>query len=356
MTYFRKNIEAMAGYVPGEQPKDLGRYVKLNTNENPYPPSPKVLDVLKKVDADALRRYPDPSADAARQAVAKALGVGAEQVICGNGSDEVLTMIVRAFVPEGGLMTFPYPTYSLYEVLAQIQGCRYRAVDSPEDFSLPPAEALLEGKPQLILVNNPNAPTGVFFAPELISELAERAEGVVVVDEAYVDFADGDCLDVAKTRPNVLVLRTLSKSYSLAGLRFGFAVGSEVLIAGLMKVKDSYNCSRLAVELAVAALGDQAYMRGNVEKIRRERQRLTEALRKRGFSVLDSQTNFILATVPACALGNGDGRKWYSQLKSRGVLVRYFDRRRLKDKIRITVGTPAECDALLKAVDEVKGA
>lgn len=348
MTYFRDNIEAMTGYVPGEQPEDLSRYVKLNTNENPYPPSPKVLEVLRNIDGDALRRYPDPSASAGREAAARVLGVEPKQVICGNGSDELLTMIVRAFVGEGGLMTFPYPTYSLYEVLADIQGCARRAVDSPDDFSFPSIETLLLDDPQLVFVNNPNAPTGVFFPEQTVAELADRAGGIVVVDEAYVDFADADCLDLARTRPNVLVLRTLSKSYSLAGLRFGFAVGSEELIAGLAKVKDSYNISRLAVALAAAALRDQPHMRKNVERIRSERQRLAEALRERGFALADSQTNFVLATVPD---GNGEG--WYLELKKRGILVRYFDRRRLRDKIRITVGTPDEIDALLEAVDEI---
>ncbi|MDP6380298.1 MAG: histidinol-phosphate transaminase [Phycisphaerae bacterium] len=350
MSYFRDNIEAMTGYVPGEQPTDPN-VVKLNTNENPYPPSPRVLDALKNLDASALRKYPDPSATEAREAAAEVVGARAEQIICGNGSDELLTMIVRAFVPEGGLVTFPYPTYSLYEVLADIQGCRIRAVDEPEDFSLPPAEALLEGDPQLILVNNPNAPTGVFFPKARLGDLADRASGIVVVDEAYVDFSDADCLDLARSRPNVLVLRTLSKSYGLAGLRFGFAVGPEALIAGLMKVKDSYNCSRLAIELASAALRDQDYMRESVEKIRSDRRRLTEALKGRGFAILDSQTNFILATVPG-----GDGGKWYLELKKHGVLVRYFDKRRLRDKIRITIGTPAECDALIEAVDDIREA
>jgi len=347
--YLRKNIEAMAGYTPGEQPAAGERIVKLNTNENPYPPSPRVMQTLRELPADRLRRYPDPMADKVRDIVARLFKVRREQVLCGNGSDELLTLAARAVVGEGQRMAYPTPTYSLYPVLAGIQGAEAVEIPTNKDFSIP-ADALAAVKARMLILCNPNAPTGVFTPVGAIGRIAERFEGVVIVDEAYVDFAAGDAMRLAAERPNVLVLRTLSKSYSLAGLRFGYAVGPAGLIAGLEKVKDSYNCDAVSIEVAAAALEDQAWMRDNVAKVRAERARLTLALQRLGFDVTPSEANFVLARVPEIP---PHGRQWYHGLKGRGVLVRYWDLPRLADKLRITVGTPEQNDSLLSALNNV---
>jgi histidinol-phosphate aminotransferase len=344
----RKNIDAMAGYTPGEQPGQGDRVIKLNTNENPYPPSPRVLEALQHVTADRLRRYPDPMANRVRDLVAKACGVARENVLCGNGSDELLTLAVRAYVGERQRIAYATPTYSLYPVLAEIQGAKAVEIPTLDDFAAP-VKKLLAAKARLMILCNPNAPTGVFTPIDVIGQIAERFDGVVIVDEAYADFSADNALRLAAGRPNVLVLRTLSKSYSLAGLRFGYAVGPVPLIRGLEKVKDSYNVDAVSIDLAAAALEDQAWMQINVEKVRAERTRLTSLLAARGFGVTPSEANFVLAAVP-----NGDGEAWYKGLKSRGILVRWWNLPRLGDKLRITVGTPEENDALLAAIDEIK--
>jgi len=347
MSYLRKNIDAMAGYTPGEQPREGERVVKLNTNENPYPPSPHVMRALRELPADRLRRYPDPMADKVRDVVADMFGVRREQVLCGNGSDELLTLIMRAMVGEGEAIAYPTPTYSLCPVLAEIQAARAVEIPARDDFTLP-LEALAEVEARALIICNPNAPTGVFTPVDAIARLAERFRGVVVVDEAYVDFASDHAMRLAVARPNVLVLRTLSKSYSLAGLRFGYAVGPADLIKGLEKVKDSYNVDAASIELAAAALQDQAWMRANVEKVRSERARLVQRLAEAGLTVTPSEANFILARVP-----DGDGRRWYESLKARGILVRWWNLPRLADKLRITVGTPEQNDALLSALRDI---
>jgi histidinol-phosphate aminotransferase len=356
--YLRKNIESMAGYTPGEQPAPGDRVIKLNTNENPYPPSPRVIEAVRGLDPDRLRRYPDPMANRVRDLVARMFGVARENVLCGNGSDELLTLVTRAFVSEGERMAYPVPTYSLYPVLARIQGAEAVEIPTNDDFSLP-LETLAKVDARILILCNPNAPTGVFTPPEAVDKLAADFNGVVVVDEAYVDFAPTDCMRLASERPNVLVLRTLSKSYSLAGLRFGYAVGPAPLIAGLEKVKDSYNVDAVSIELALAALADQAWMQSNVAKIRSERARLAAALAKLGFEVTPSEANFILVRAPgfaraepryAGAKPGGKAEDLYKALKARGILVRYWNLPRLDDKLRITVGAPAENDALLSAL------
>jgi histidinol-phosphate aminotransferase len=344
VSYLRKNIEAMAGYTPGEQPAPGDRVVKLNTNENPYPPSPRTVEVLRSLDPERLRRYPDPMGNRVRDLVAGMFGLVRENVLCGNGSDELLTLAVRAFVGERQKMAYPVPTYSLYPVLAEIQGAKTVEVPTLDDFSIP-VEELKKTSARLLILCNPNAPTGVFLPPTVVADIADAFDGVVVVDEAYVDFAPEHCMHLAATRPNVLVFRTLSKSYSLAGLRFGYAVGSPELIKGLEKVKDSYNVDAVSIEVAAAALDDQAWMKGNVARIVAERERLSTALAAMGFSVTPSAANFILAAVPS-----GDGQGVYESLKARGILVRWWDLPRLADKLRITVGTPAENEMLVTAL------
>jgi histidinol-phosphate aminotransferase len=350
VSYLRKNIESMAGNTPGEQPAAGGPVVKLNTNENPYPPSPKVIAALREIPADRLRRYPDPMANKVRNIVARMFGMRRENVLCGNGSDELLTLATRAFVGEGKRLAYPVPTYSLYPVLAQIQGAQAVEVETGRHFSFK-TDTLAKVKAKALILCNPNAPTGVFTPVEKIGRIADKFDGVVIVDEAYVDFASDHAMRLAAERPNVLVLRTLSKSYSLAGLRFGYAVGPADLIKGLEKVKDSYNVDAVSVELAAAALEDQAWMLANAEKVRKERARLTAGLERLGFAVTPSEANFVLARVPDEL---PDGHEWYSGLKERGVLVRYWNLPRLADKLRITVGTPQETDSLLRAIEGIR--
>ncbi len=346
MGYLRKDIERLAAYTPGEQPPPNSSVIKINTNENPYPPSPQVLRVLRETDWTVLlRRYPDPYADKVRDAVGRLFGVTRDEVLCGNGSDELLAMVIRAVVDPGEAIVYPTPTYSLYPVLAAIQGARVIEVPSPDDFSIP-LNSLVESDARLLFLCNPNAPTGVWLDPEAVAGAARRFRGVVVVDEAYADFAPASAIAAVRGLPNVLVLRTLSKSYSLAGMRLGYAVGPADLIAGLAKVKDSYNVDAVAIEAATAALDDHAYARANVEKVRSERARLAAALAAMGFEVVPSQTNFLLARVP-----RGQARRWYERVKAAGILIRYWDQPRLSDRLRITVGSPEDNSRLLRVLE-----
>jgi histidinol-phosphate aminotransferase len=340
----RATIEQMSGYVPGEQPKPGERVVKLNTNENPYPPSPRVMEAIRAISPEALRRYPSPTSDAFREAAARVHGVTPDMVLPGNGSDEVLSMIVRTFCGPGDVIAYPDPTYSLYPILAEIADVRVAAVPWEPGWDLP-IEALLATNARAIFFANPNAPSGTLVPPERVRELAKHTTAAVLVDEAYVDFAGRDCLGLLATCENVIVTRTLSKGYSLAGLRFGYALAAPELLAQVAKVKDSYNCDAISIAAATAALEDQAHARRGWEQVRAERQRVAADLRRRGWTVIPSEANFLLATVPG-----GDAAGVYRALKARGVLVRFFDKPGLSDKVRITIGTPEENDLLLAAL------
>ncbi len=346
MSYFRSDIEAMEGYTPGYQPKGSG-WVKLNTNENPYPPSPRVLKALRKAVSEDLRKYPGPMADAFREAAADVLGTSPDCILCGNGSDDLLNMAVRAFCEQGAPVAFPYPTYSLYVTLAQIQGARAVRVEFPQDYRLPP-ELAGTGAPLTILCN-PNAPSGTMVCPEEVARLAENLDGVLIVDEAYAEFASANCLDLHRRMDNVIVMRTMSKSYSLAGLRFGYALASRALIRGLAKVKDSYNVDALAIAGATAAIRDQLYLQDNVERIRATRRHMRAALQDLGFECLPSETNFVLARPPEPFAAEA----LFQELFNRRILVRYFDEPRLDEWLRITVGSEKEVEALLNTLKEI---
>jgi histidinol-phosphate aminotransferase len=342
--FVRATVRAMDGYTPGEQPGVSARVVKLNTNENPYPPSPRVVAAIRDIEGETLRRYPNPTADLFRHAAAKLHGVTADMIIAGNGSDDILTIATRTFVPPGGVIAYPDPTYSLYSVLCQLQDARSVGVPWGEGYSLP-IEGLLATKANAIYLANPNAPTGTMIPAGKVAELAAAYNGLLLVDEAYADFADFNCLDLLETYPNVVISRTLSKAYSLAGLRFGYAVAQPEVIFEMNKVKDSYNADAISVLAATAAIEDQAYARQTWENIRAERKKLTAELVHLGWAVLPSQANFLLATAP-----NGRGREAYLGLKQQGILVRYFDRPGLSDKIRITVGQSHENNALIAGI------
>ena len=343
--YFRPNIAAMTGYLPGEQPRD-DDFIKLNTNENPYPPSAKVYAALRKAVNPSLRLYPEPLSDSLRAAAGAVYRVAPKNIMAGNGSDEILSMLLRCFVGPGDRVAFPVPTYSLYDTLVDIQDGISRRVEFPADFSLP--EALAEQNAALTFLCNPNAPSGTLISLNDVAKLAGAVRGILVVDEAYVDFAASEgasALPLINQFANLVVMRTFSKSFSLAGMRIGLAFASEEIIAGMIKVKDSYNLNRLSMVAATAALSDMAWMKRNAGRIQRSRETLSRALTRLGYQVYPSHANFVLARKPGQHL-----RSVYEALKRQKILVRYFDTPGLQDCLRITVGTPKEVRALLNGM------
>jgi histidinol-phosphate aminotransferase len=340
----RPSVRQMQGYSPGEQPADGERVVKLNTNENPYAPSERVMAAIAGISAETLRRYPNPTADVFRDAAAKLHNVSRQQIIAGNGSDDILTIATRCFISPGGKLAFPEPTYSLYTVLAQLEEAKAVSVPWESDWALP-IDGLLAAGPDAIYLANPNAPSGTFVPPMKVAELAKNFRGLLLIDEAYVDFADDNCLPLVQQFANVVITRSLSKAYSLAGLRFGYAVAQPAVIAQMMKVKDSYNCDAVSMLAAAAALEDQAYARSTWENVKSERARVSAELTQLGWTVLPSQANFVLAGVPG-----GRGKEMYLGLKNQGILVRHFDATGLADKLRITIGQSNENNALLAGI------
>ena len=345
MGYFRENIERAKGYEPGFQPKQTD-VVKLNTNENPYPPSPQVLKALAEIGAEQLRRYPDPKGNEFRQAASEVNGVSAEYIMCCNGGDELLTIAFRAFCDERRPVAYPVPTYSLYPVLANLQNCRAIEIPFDNEFNLPPK--LAGTGASLTIVCNPNAPSGTFISVDELASLADELSGVLLIDEAYVDFAEENCVSLVKDFDNVIILRSMSKGYSLAGIRFGYAVAAPNLITGLMKVKDSYNVDAVAIAMATAAIKDRRYSEKNIEKVKKERKRLTEGLRALKFEVSNSFANFVLAESKNCKAS-----EIYDKLVQRNIYVRYFDLPLLSDKLRITVGREKQNDKLIFALKEI---
>lgn len=348
--WVRPDIWEMAGYLPGEQPGAGRPFIKLNTNENPFPPPPAVLQAIIEANLLQLRLYPEPSARPVREATATAYGVEAAQVLVGNGSDDLLTILLRTFVAPGECVAVPEPTYSLYHSLTQIQGGRFVGIPWDHAWQLP-TEALLACRPKLLLIARPNAPTGHAIPLSVVAELCQRTTGIVVLDEAYVDFADDNGLSLLAAHPNLIIIRTFSKSMALAGMRIGLAFSSVVLAEQMHKVRDSYNVNRLSQVVAVAALQHLKSYQPILQTIRTERDRLTAALRQRGFQVLESQANFVLARVP---VGEWGGREWLEALREAGILVRYFGQDpALSNHLRITIGRPEEMAQLLEQVDRL---
>ncbi len=342
VAWVRPAVAALEGYAPGEQPMAGSRVIKLNTNENPYPPSPAVKPAIE-AELDRLQLYPPPDAAELRATAGRIFGVDPEGIVVGNGSDELLVLLLRTFVEPGAGVAWPVPTYSLYPTLAAVQGAVVREVPFPKNFNLPAGLNSVEAA--LLIVCNPNAPSGTAVTTAPLCELARvRRDAVLVIDEAYADFADENALELVGAEPNVVVLRTLSKSYSLAGLRVGFALTTPAMARELHKVRDSYNVDRLAQAGACAALEDQATFRHNRDRIRATRSRLREQLLMRGFEVEPSHANFVLARKPARSLEG-----LVAELRCDGILVRWFAS--LPDALRITVGTDDEIDALLAALD-----
>jgi len=347
MSYFLENVDAMKAYVPGEQPGEGADVVKLNTNENAYPPSPKALAVLNDFNAGRLRVYPDPMAGVFRRAASEVLNVPAEWVLPGNGSDDLIVMIARACAGPGQAVAYPAPTFPFYRTQAMIEDATIVEAPFGADFSLP-TDALIEAAGAVTLVANPNSPSGTVAAPGELSRLAEALAGVLVIDEAYVDFADTDALELVRQYENVIILRTLSKGYSLAGLRMGFGVAQPALLEGLLKTKAIYNVDAVAAAVGAAAMLDQDHKNECARKIRASRAGLSGELERLGFGVLPSQANFLLTQVPG-----GDAKSLCNALKERGILVRYFNEPALADKLRITVGTDEENAIVVRALTEL---
>ncbi len=367
----RPLVRDLHAYVPGEQPKIKG-LIKLNTNENPYPPAPKVLAAVNAATDGRLRLYPNPSAEKLRAKLAKLHGCQPENIIVGNGSDEMLALAVRAFVEPAergrparelikkhtgeppalqskSLVQYFTPSYSLYPVLADIHGAGKNPVALNPDFSMPPVAELKRGKQwdfhaALTLVTTPNAPGGRGYKTAELEKLCRAQKGVVVLDEAYVDFAAENAMKLALKFPHVLVARTFSKAYSLCFQRVGYFVGHAEMITALHKIRDSYNVNGLGQIAAEATLDNLKYYRANFKKIIATRESLSRELTRLGFRVLPSQTNFILAKPPLFSAKN-----WLQKLRDRKILVRWFSAPEVSDYLRITIGTPAEAAALVKA-------
>lgn len=349
MSFFRPTVDSLRAYTPGRQPAPGTRVVKLNTNENPYPPSPRAIEALRALDPDQLRRYPHPFGDEFRRAAASVVGVDPSWVLAGNGSDDLLTLLVRATAGPGRPVVYPTPTYVLYRTLAAIQDAPVVEIPFESDFALP-VDRLAAAAGALTFVANPNSPSGTMASHERLSALATALDGVLVIDEAYAAFAGEDALALLETHPNMVILRTLSKSHALAGLRLGFAIAHPTLLEGLTKVKDSYNVGAVAASVGTAAILDTAHTAATVARIQHNRTQLTEALQRLGCRVWPSQANFVLVRPP-----NGDAARIYGELERQGILVRYFDEPALLDTLRITVGTPTEQEALLTALTAILG-
>ena len=332
-----RHVRKLEEYVPGEQPKAKS-VVKLNTNENPYPPSPKCRAALRAFDYARLRRYPDPNCSELCAEIARLNGTTPERVFIGNGSDEILALAAKCFVEDDESIGSLDPSYSLYKTLAAIRNVKWTGLDVTASTSL-------------FLLTNPNAPTGEFREPSEIAAFAKKFRGVVIVDEAYGDFARANCMSLAtaEANRNLIAMRTFSKSYSLAGLRVGYCVGPRDLIRAMYKVKDSYNVDALAQTVALAAIRDQDWMRKNAAKVIRSRTRLSAALEKRGWDVLPSEANFVFARPPAPA----KAAEIFARLRERHIFVRYFPGPKTGDRLRVTVGTEPEMKTLLKALDEL---
>ena len=347
--FWSSRIRDMVPYTPGEQPK--GRtFIKLNTNENPYPPSPRVLEAIRRTAGEGLRLYPDPEASALRETLAAYHGVAPEQVFVGNGSDEVLAFCFQAFFGPEKPICFPDISYSFYPVYAALFDVPFREVSLREDFTLP-VEDFLGGNGGVVLPN-PNAPTGIALPLEEIERLAAgNPSAVVVIDEAYVDFGAESALALLSRYPNLLVVRTMSKSRSLAGMRVGYALGSPDLIAALNCVKNSFNSytlDRLAFAAAQASVEDEGYFEEMRQKIMETRMRTAEALEKLGFRVCPSQANFLFVSHP-----KRSGKELLDGLRARDILVRWWGKARIADYLRITIGTDEEMDRLVEALAQL---
>ncbi len=340
----------MLPYTPGEQPPP-GKFIKLNTNENPYPPPQSVVDAICSAARGPLNRYPDPLATSFRRAAADAIGLpGPEWILPGNGSDEILTLLVRGFVGEGQRLRLAYPSYILYRTLADIQGAFWEQLPFEAGWKLPASFSVPKHDVRLVLLPNPNSPSGTLVAKDEVRQIADSLDCPLVVDEAYVDFANQTCLDLVSENERVLVTRTLSKSYGLAGLRFGFLVAQPHVVRELIKIKDSYNCDAISIAAATAAICSQDWLADVCRKLNATRERMQSRLTALGFDVTPSHANFVWCQHP-----DGMHQQRYEFLKQNQILVRYMAFTDWGDGLRISVGSDEQIDALMMMLERYSG-
>ncbi|TWU57352.1 histidinol-phosphate transaminase [Rubripirellula reticaptiva] len=343
---FRPALSQMLPYAPGEQPPP-GSGIKLNTNENPYPPPPAVVEAIRQAATGPLNRYPDPMANSFRQAAAEALGIpGPEWILAGNGSDEILTLLVRGFVGEGQKLRLPYPSYILYRTLADIQGASWEQTPFEDGWKLPAAFGNNSDDLRLVLLPNPNSPSGTIVPPSEVKKISDSLTCPLVVDEAYADFAETNCLDLVKQNERVFVTRTLSKSYGLAGLRFGFLVAQPHVVAELTKIKDSYNCDAISIAAATAAMGCKDWLANIKTKMNATRAAMQTRLTAMGFDVTPSHANFVWCQHPS-----SNHKAIYEYLKQNQILIRYMQFPDWGDGLRISVGTDEQIDTCLSTIE-----
>ncbi|MFC3749949.1 histidinol-phosphate transaminase [Paenibacillus sp. GCM10012306] len=346
--YIKQTIEQLTPYVPGTQPQVDGPMIKINANENPYPPSPRVKEILSGFDYGQLRYYPDATSQRLRALIGAHFNLSSGHVFCGNGSDEIIAYLFQICLEEGDSIATPYPTYTLYKTIADIHRVHTEYVPTRDDFSID-IEALINTGAKGIFIANPNAQTGLLLSLAEIEHLLQNYEGLVVIDEAYIDFApaNASAYELVARYPNLVVLRTFSKSYSLCGIRVGFCLAAPTLVNALDKCRDSYNVSHLSQLMAAAAFEDQLYLQRTIKQVVSTRKRVSDTLISLGFEVLPSQANFLL-----CKPRHHAASDIYDFLKSKHIYVRYFDAPQLSDKLRISVGTDEEMDVLLEQLTE----
>jgi len=354
MSIVLPHIERLSAYPLGDHPPEGVAAIKLNQNENPYPPSARVVDALRSFPEEALRRYPDATCRRLREAIAIRLDVQPEQTFCGNGSSEIISLIMKVFVGSNGKVAIPDPSFTLYHTVAASHQAICQNVPTHSDFTID-IDALLANDVQAIVLINPNAPTGLLLSLTEIERLVNDFPGLVVVDEAYIDFAppDASAIPLTSRYPNLLVLRTFSKSFALCGARVGYCVGNTALIAALEKGKDIYNVNSLSQRIALAALQDETYTNMTIQAVCRTRDAALLRLEQLGMNPLPSKTNFILCSLPAESPTSLTAADLYRRLLERGIYTRHYPHPRLADKLRISIGTDAEMDLLFKAIADL---
>jgi len=345
--FFRKSLKKFWAYLPGEQPDDAESWLKLNTNENPFPPPDVVLEAIKNAVDGKLRLYPSPTVARARKAVADWQQVDITNVFVGNGADEILELIFRAFVDPGTTVATLYPTYPLYRTLCTLHLGELTEHPYTQSWEIP--DSFIEDLSEIKFVVNPNSPTGTYVPCLVIEEIARRAKGLVVVDEAYVDFAEGSCRSLLDRFDNIIIVRTFSKAFSLAGMRIGYALASPSIVEALDAVKDSYNVNRVAEAACIAAVKKIDLFRQRINVIVEERKRLENEIAKLGLQVLPSQANFLFVLTSS----DNVARTIYQQLKQRRILIRYFGMDSLRSGFRVTVGLRDQNDSFLEALEAV---
>jgi len=347
MKYWNKRLKDMTEYLPGEQPDDIDSYIKLNTNENPFPTSTSVLEAIQKATTGNLRRYPDALANDLREEFAAKNNITAENIFVANGSDEIFTLLFRGFINPDGVAAFPYPSYSLYDTIAEANSIAFEKINLNEDFSFN-LKALNKKKYSLVIIANPNNPTGTYCSIKEIKSFLETFKGLLVIDEAYIDFYGGSAIDLVKSHENIIVTRTFSKSYSLAGLRVGLAIACPDIIKGFMKIKDSYNIDTLAIAGATAALKDEKAFNYNIQMLLNNKEYLEDRLEGLGFTITPSKANFLYVTHKDLS-----ALEIYEALKEKKILIRHFTGPKKENYLRISVGTMMEIKSLCKELETI---